>query len=210
MAEFWESSFVEKQTMWGFEPSESALAARDLFQEKQLQRILVPGMGYGRNAQLFRENGMDVTGIEISQTAINLAKNHYGESINIHHGSVTDMPYDAVLYDGIFCHALIHLLNQQERSKLLDDCYKQLRPGGYMVFSAVSTRSPNYGTGRQVSRSRFEIMEGVKMFFYDTDSVKQAFGKYGLAEVTEIEEPMKNKPGAPALKFFLVTCSKQV
>jgi len=209
MAEFWEASFVEKQTMWGFEPSESALVAKDLFQEKQLQRILVPGMGYGRNAQLFRESGMDVTGIEISQTAIDLAKTHYGVSIKIHHGSVTDMPYDAELYDGIFCHALIHLLNQKERRKLLNDCYSQLRPGGYMVFSAVSTKSPNYGTGRQVSRNRFEIMEGVKMYFYDRDAVKREFGKYGLAEVTEMEEPMKNMPGKPALKFHLVTCNKQ-
>ncbi|PDM37114.1 SAM-dependent methyltransferase, partial [Bacillus cereus] len=26
--EFWESSFIEKQTMWGFEPTESAILAK--------------------------------------------------------------------------------------------------------------------------------------------------------------------------------------
>ncbi|OKL39231.1 class I SAM-dependent methyltransferase [Pontibacter flavimaris] len=210
MAEFWETSFVEKQTMWGFEPSESAVVANDLFKEKQLRNILIPGIGYGRNAQLFHQNGMQVTGIEISKTAIGLAKSHYGESIKIHHGSVTDMPYDEVLYDGILCYALIHLLNQSERSKLLSDCYRQLRPGGYMVFTAVSTASPNYGAGRQLSENRFEIMEGVRMYFYDADAVKREFGKYGLAAFSEIEEPMKNMPGRPALKFFLVTCRKEV
>ena len=210
MAEFWEASFIEKQTMWGFEPSESAIVANNLFKEKQLQNILVPGFGYGRNAQLFRENGMQVTGIEISQTAIDLAKAHYGTDLKIYHGSVTDMPFDDVLYDGIFCYALIHLLGEKERQKLVDDCYNQLKPGGYMVFIAVSTKSPNYGVGRQLSENRFEIFEGVQMFFYNADAVRQEFGEFGLIDFTEIDEPMKNMPGKPPLRFYFVTCRKEV
>ncbi|NEM98006.1 class I SAM-dependent methyltransferase [Pontibacter burrus] len=209
MAEFWEESFIEKQTMWGFEPSESAIVANELFKEKQLKNILVPGFGYGRNAQLFRESGMVVTGIEISQTAIDLARQHYGADLKVYHGSVTDMPFDDVLYDGIFCYALIHLLNQDERRKLVSDCYSQLSPGGYMVFVAVSTKSPNYGTGRQLSRNRFEIFEGVQMYFYDEAVVKQEFGNYTLVDFKEIEEPTKHMPGKPPLRFYMVTCRKE-
>ncbi len=29
--EFWESSFAEKKTMWGFEPTESAILTKDFF-----------------------------------------------------------------------------------------------------------------------------------------------------------------------------------
>jgi SAM-dependent methyltransferase len=171
---------------------------------------LVPGIGYGRNAQLLRENGMHVIGIEISQTAIELARTHYGTDLEIYHGSVTDMPFDDLLYDGIFCYALIHLLNQRERRKLISDCYNQLKPGGYMIFVAVSTESPNYGAGRQLSNNRFEIFEGVKMYFYDEDAVKQEFGKYGLIDFSKIDEPAKNMPGKAALRFYLVTCRKEV
>jgi hypothetical protein len=32
MTEFWESSFIEKQTMWGFEPTDSAIVTKDFFQ----------------------------------------------------------------------------------------------------------------------------------------------------------------------------------
>lgn len=56
--------------------------------------MLIPGIGYGRNAQIFRDNGMKVTGIEISGTAIEMAKKHYGSDMTIYHGSVTDMPFD--------------------------------------------------------------------------------------------------------------------
>lgn len=50
---------------------------------------------------------MTVTGIEISETAIQLAEKHFGHTLKIHHGSVTDMPFDHAVYDGIFCHAIV-------------------------------------------------------------------------------------------------------
>ena len=120
--EFWENSFSEKQEMWGFEPAVSAVLVKDFFLEKAVKNVLIPGIGYGRNAQIFRENGITVTGIEISKTAIEMAKKHYGTGMTIHHGSVTDMPFDNGRYDGIFCHALIHLLDSNERKKLIRDC----------------------------------------------------------------------------------------
>src|SRR3546814_8695395 len=104
MTEFWEKSFIENQTMWGFEPTDSAIFANDFFIEKEIKDVLIPGIGYGRNAKLFLDSGIKVTGIEISRTAIDLATQHYGTNMNIYHGSVTDMPYDNHLYDGVFCY----------------------------------------------------------------------------------------------------------
>ncbi|PEW02806.1 SAM-dependent methyltransferase [Bacillus cereus] len=206
--EFWESSFIEKQTMWGFEPSESAIMAKDFFLEENVKNILVPGIGYGRNAKVFIDSGMHVTGIEISKTAIDLAKGN-GLDINIFNGSVTDMPFDNKRYDGIFCYALLHLLNQEEREKFITDCYSQLKPGGYMVFTTVSKKAPMFGKGKQLDKDYFEIMEGVKMFFYDPESIKQEFNQYGLVEVLEIDEPNKNADNKPSINFLFVKCKKE-
>lgn len=51
----------------GFEPTESAILAKDFFLEKNIKDILVPGIGYGRNAKVFIDNDINVTGIEISK-----------------------------------------------------------------------------------------------------------------------------------------------
>ncbi|HDR8083896.1 TPA: class I SAM-dependent methyltransferase, partial [Bacillus cereus] len=169
--EFWESSFIEKQTMWGLEPTESAILTKDFFIEKNVKDILVPGIGYGRNAKVFIDNGINVTGIEISKTAIDLARENGLEDVSMYHGSVNEMPFDNKLYDGIFSHALLHLLNGQEREKFIEDCYNQLKPGGYMVFTTVSKKAPMYGKGKQLDKDYYEIMEGVKMFFYDSESI---------------------------------------
>ncbi|SHN19148.1 bifunctional 2-polyprenyl-6-hydroxyphenol methylase/3-demethylubiquinol 3-O-methyltransferase UbiG [Chitinophaga sp. CF418] len=197
--EFWESAFVEKQEMWGFEPSKSAILTKDFFVEKAVKNVLIPGIGYGRNAQVFRENGMTVTGIEISKTAIEMAKKHYGTDMIIHNGSVTDMPFDDRQYDGIFCYALIHLLDSSEREKLIRDCYDQLSENGYMVFTVISKEAKTYGEGKFISKDRYEMFGGVKMFFYDKASIHAEFDRAGLCEITDVAE---NYP------FFLIKCKK--
>jgi SAM-dependent methyltransferase len=198
-SEFWESAFSGKQEMWGFEPSKSAILTKDFFVQKSVKNILVPGIGYGRNAQIFKQNGITVTGIEISKTAIKMAEKHYGTDIVIHHGSVNDMPFDQYLYDGIFCYALIHLLDSSERKKLINNCYNQLAGNGYMVFTAISKDARTYGQGKFVSKDRYEIFDGVKMFFYDRESIKSEFHEAGLFDITEINE---SQP------FFLIKCKK--
>lgn len=199
MTEFWEANFIEKQAMWGFEPSYSAILTKDLFVEKKIRNVLIPGIGYGRNARIFRDNGMAVTGIEISKTAIEIAGKHFGTDMTIHHGSVVDMPFDNNQYDGIFCYALIHLLDSSEREKLIRDCYHQLTDNGYMVFSAISKEAPTYGRGKFISKDRYEIFEGIKMYFYDRESIKSEFGQAGLFEIIEISDVQP---------FYLIKCRK--
>lgn len=197
--EFWETVFVERNEMWGLQPTPSTVLTQQLFSENGIRTVLVPGIGYGRNAQVFKESGMAVTGIEISKTAIDMARKHYGHDMIIYHGSVTDMPFDTSMYDGVYCFGLIHLLDVNERAKLVRDCFNQLNPGGLMVFVAISKEARTYGTGTYIEKDRYEIHKGVKIFFYDRESIQAEFGEAGLFEVAEITE---NFP------FFIIKCKK--
>lgn len=199
MTEFWEEAFKTSQEMWGFEPAPSTVLTKDLFLEHKVKNVLIPGIGYGRNAQIFRENGMTVTGIEISKTAIDLAKKHFGSDLIIHHGSVTEMPFDTTLYDGIYCYALIHLLSKQERAKFIQDCFNQLAEGGIMVFAAVTKEAPLYGQGTCIGKNRFELASGLKMFFYDKEILQEEFAEAGLFEILDVMD---------IFPFYLVKCRK--
>lgn len=209
MAEFWESNFKDKQEMWGSEPADAAMSCLELFRANGANKILIPGFGYGRNAKPFADDGFQVTGIEISETAIELSRKHFGERIKVYHGSVGEMPFDGEMYDGIFCYALIHLLNADERSKLISDCYRQLRPNGYMVFISISKKDMRYGSGTAIDKDTFETKHGVNLFFYDRDSVHEAFGNYGLLQVEEICEPSVNIGNKPVQHFLQIICHKQ-
>jgi len=199
MIEIWEKTFLAHQTMWGFEPAPSAIIAKDFFIERSVKSVLIPGIGYGRNAQVFKLNGIDVTGIEISKTAIEIARKHYGLTMTIHHGSVTEMPFDDKMYDGIFCYALIHLLDTYERQKLIQDCFNQLSENGFMIFVLISKKAKTYQTGKLISKDRYEVFEGVKMFFYDIDSIRAEFNDFGLFEIIEVNE---------SHPFFMIKCKK--
>lgn len=208
--EFWESCFKDKQEMWGWKPANSTLMALELFKKYGITNILIPGFGYGRNAKVFNDNGFKVSGIEISETAISLANKYFGDSVKIYHGSVNSMPFNQEQYDGIFSYGLIHLLNSDERMKLISNCYNQLEPNGYMVFVSISKMDSRYGDGQEISKDTFENPHGVTLFFYDSDSIKSEFGKYGLIGSKIIDESIKMKEftDVPEQKFWYIICKK--
>ena len=188
-------------------PSDAALLALDLFNANGIHEILIPGFGYGRNARVFVENGLTVTGIEISQSAIEMAKAN-GMDCTIHHGSVTSMPFDNKQFDGIFCYALIHLLNKEERNAFLKACYHQLKEEGLMVFVVASTQMSMYGSGRYISKDRYAVSEGLNVFFYNDQAVTEEFADFGLISSSDIEEPVKYMSGYDPMKLKLVVCKK--
>jgi SAM-dependent methyltransferase len=208
MNDFWENAFKEKQMMWGEHPTKVALETAELFKEKGFRKILIPGSGYGRNAQVFLEAGFEVTGIEISETAIEIGRSLFGSELRMLHGSVVDMPFDSEKYDGIFCHALIHILDMKERRKLIADCFSQLEAGGVMVFTAITKNAGTYGVGIKLSEDRFRTKDGVDLFFYDECSIREEFGEFGLKECNRIHEPQNGKPGLTT-EFWRIVCQKE-
>lgn len=206
--EFWEQAFSQRHEMWWWTPADSAKRALELFEKNVLHTILIPGFGYGRNAEVFTKNGYKVTGIEISETAVELGKKHFGDSIKIHHGSVSSMPFDTELYDGVFSYALLHLLSEDARKKCIRDCYNQLSPGGYMVFVSIAKSDFRYGQGKEVKTDTFEMPYGVTLFFYDTESIDIDFAEYGLVESIEISEGEKDMSNAQQQRFWYIVCRK--
>ncbi|WP_076417578.1 class I SAM-dependent methyltransferase [Colwellia sp. UCD-KL20] len=197
---FWENSFQDKKAMWGFEPTNSAKLTLKIFKDNHLKTVLIPGFGYGRNAELFDHNGFDITGIEISKTAIEIAQQYYGNTMKVFHGNVNQMPFEDKQYDGIFCYALLHLLNADERKRLIKNCYQQLQSNGYMIFVTLSKNTPSYGEGLKVSEDRFKTKHGVHLFYYDATSIESEFKNYGLVNNIEVEDSSQ--------KFCFITCKK--
>ena len=60
----WDVRFDKFNTMWGIEPTDSSIETKDCFLEQNITDVLIPGIGYGRNAKPFIEHNMEVTGIQ--------------------------------------------------------------------------------------------------------------------------------------------------
>ncbi len=204
MDEFWESAYKTSAKMWGENPTDNARHVLELFQRNKIKSILIPGFGYGRNAKVFYDEGFEVSGIEIAKTAIVRARKYFGSDVTIHHGSVTDMPFDEMLYESIYCYSLIHLLDEADRLKLIEDCYAQLRPNGLLVFISLSTNDKRFGVGEEVKKNTFHSPNGLNLYFYDKATVEKEFGKYSIIELKEIKEPEDE----PTEIHWMIVCKK--
>ncbi|KJD34277.1 methyltransferase [Tamlana nanhaiensis] len=204
MAEFWESAFKSNAKMWGETPTDNALYVLGILEKYHVKNLLIPGFGYGRNAKVFYDNGINVTGMEISKTAIQRARLYFNNTTTIHHGSVNNMPFDDAVYDAVYCYSLIHLLNITERQKLIKDCYNQLKPNGIMIFVALSVNDKRFGVGDQISKNTFYSPNGLNLYFYNKASINEEFGDYNLQIVKEINEPEES----PNERHWMIICKK--
>jgi hypothetical protein len=77
-----------------------------------------------------------------------------------------------------------------------------------MFFTTISKKDSLYAKGKHVSKDSFEIMKRARLFFYDTESIRKEFEKYGLLDFSEIDEPVKFNNNCPPMKFVLIKCKK--
>jgi len=185
--EYWNNRFSEKGKIWGTEPSKTAIYALKLFKKYEIKKILIPGAGYGRHTKFFSANNYEVTGIEISEKGLSIARDLDSES-KLLLGSVLDMPFDDEIYDAVFCYNLLHLLLEKQRISFIEKCYNQLRNAGFAFFSVFSEQEDSYGKGVQIEENTFESKPYRPTHYFTEEDLLQHFDTFTVIETSIIEE----------------------
>ena len=188
MNTFWEERYRDEGKIWGDTPSRTARYAVELFNKNGVHSVLVPGSGYGRNARAFARAGFNVSGIEISKTAVSLARQE-SPDIRYYEGSVLDMPFEAVVYDAIYCFNVLHLFRKDDRAAFLQRCREQVKAGGLLFFVVFSEREPSFGTGRMVEENTFESKPGREVHYYCEQDLVAGFTGCAILATGTMEDP---------------------
>ncbi|MFX1365949.1 MAG: class I SAM-dependent methyltransferase [Promethearchaeota archaeon] len=185
--EYWNSRFLDKGQIWGTEPSTTAKYSLKLFKKYNINTILIPGAGYGRHTKFFSINNYDVTGIEISEVALNIAKKFdpYSKLIL---GSVMDMPFNNEKYDAIFCFNVLHLLLENQRKIFIEKCYDQLQDNGFAFFSVFSESEESFGRGAKIEKNTFESKPYRPTHYFTEKDLLNHFKAFSVIETDIIEE----------------------
>ncbi|MGD0591843.1 MAG: class I SAM-dependent methyltransferase [Bacteroidota bacterium] len=186
--EYWNKRFHDEGIIWTLNPCKSALIAKDKFIDLGINSILIPGAGYGRNAKLFMDSGFTVTGIEISERAIEIAKEN-NVNIKYFNGSILDMPFDSEKYDSIFCFNVLHLFLKEERKVVIDKFRNQLKEHGYGFIVVMSELEESFGKGEEIEPNTNESRIGKPIHYFTDSDLREHFKEFQIIESGIIEEP---------------------
>lgn len=104
--------------------------------------VLDLGSGTGRNSNYIANLENDVTGMEISPTAIDIAKKRaekMGVKVKyLEHSIGAPYPFDDNYFDLILDVTSSNSLNEQEREVYIIETSRVLKPGGYFFVRALS------------------------------------------------------------------------
>ncbi len=106
------------------------------------QRLLEIGCGIGTDLARFARGGAEVTGLDLSQTAIDLAgKNfaHLGLTGDLRVADGERLPFPDASFDVVYGHGVLQYAAAPER--IIAEAHRVLRPGGqgiFMVYNRIS------------------------------------------------------------------------
>ncbi len=106
------------------------------------KKVLDVGCGAGVDLLRFARGGAVCTGIDISPSAIGLARKNaeYQKlDVDLRVADAEDLPFDEGAFDLVFAHGVIQYSNSTQR--VIDECRRVLKPGGDAIFQAYNRHS---------------------------------------------------------------------
>src|SRR5271157_1631667 len=197
--------YIKEGRIWGDTPSVTASYACKLFRSKGAKKLLIPGIGYGRNARVFVEAGFSVDGIEVSGEASNILKANL-PGVECFRGSALDMPFSDTIYDAIYCFNVLHLFREQERRSLTKKCLDRLKENGLAFFTVFCEKEPSFRKGKEVEPGTFESKPGRPVHYFTDDDLRSHFKDFMILEmglVEDAEDHGEEGPHVHVLRYVL-------
>lgn len=117
-------------------------------------KFLEVGCGAGPNLIWLAERGIAAYGVDISPTALDLAKRHFetrglrDRLGALEHGSATALPFPDASFDGVLESCVFQHLTKDERKAAFAEVARVLKPGGVFVGHMLNRRHSTYDKQR--------------------------------------------------------------
>lgn len=105
-------------------------------------KILELGCGVGYDSKYLAELGAKVTGIDLSEKLINIAKENV-DNCKFFVGDITEPLEKLGKFDGVLCLATIMHVNIEKMKKTFENISKVLKEGGLLLVSAFDGNEKN-------------------------------------------------------------------
>jgi SAM-dependent methyltransferase len=207
MNQYWDKRFEAEGRIWGDSPSLTAEHALEIFRNAGVQKILVPGSGYGRNTRLFSASGFDVTGVEISAAAYAMSL-AFDKLSRFYKMSALNMVLIEGSYDAVYCFNVLHLFREKERQLFIQQCAGKIQGGGMMYFTVFSEEESSFGKGQETETNTFESKPGRPVHYFTESDLAAHFENMKILETGIKEDPEEHGSEGPHTHRLRYICVK--
>ena len=204
----WEETFVRYPDMFGSEASDPARIAAEIFKKEGKNVILELGGGQGRDTIFFARNGLHMTVLDYSESAVRAIADRAQKSglsgyvTALQHDVRVVLPFADESMDGCYSHMLYCMaLTTSELEFLSREVRRVLRPKGLHIYTVRHTRDSHFGKGIHRGGDMYEV-DGFIVHFFSKEKVERLAEGFEILGIDELEE------GELPRKLFLVTLRK--
>ena len=178
----WEQ-FFSANTATEWYPSEPCVRALCSYRKEfgsSGKKVLDLGCGNGRHVWLAAKEGFDAYGIDLSEKAIELAKDWMAREHlpykDLRSGNMADpLPYEDNFFDIIISYGALDHMPIGESTKAIMQARRVLKPGGLIVLKLEANSSFTSSYGKEVAKNELildkPVERGMLQHFFDQDEV---------------------------------------
>ena len=135
--------------------------------------ILDIGCGTGHWSVFLSEKGFGVTGIDISDAMLDLAKNKY-PGMNFLKGNSQNLPFNNNSFDAVLSVTMLEFVDNIE--KAVDEMYRVLKNSGYIIVGCLNKNSV-------IGKNKSNDPVFKNAVFLSTDMLHKVFHQFEITEI---------------------------
>jgi tellurite methyltransferase len=157
----WDRRWQDEQTRENWRTPESLVVdSLPMFQRKDVRTAIDIGCGIGRHALFLSEHVFNVTGVDLSESGLNEARDvavKAGLDIDYRPGDFVSLPVENGSYDLALAWNVIYHGDGDVVRTAISEVRRVLRPGGLFLGSMMSKRNDYFGKGTEIRPNTFVI-----------------------------------------------------
>ena len=193
----WKMVQGENANYW-LEPSVESYYVLNRWKSEGKKDLLDLGCGLGRHTILAAENGFITKGFDLSENAVERAKEYSekeGLNVEFKIGDMLNLPYEDNSFDCILCVNVISHTDTEGMKKVVSELKRILKDGGecYMTLGSKDTwgfKREDWPLVDPNTRIRVEDgpENGIPHFYADYDLIKELFKDFKIEKVFQRED----------------------
>jgi ubiquinone/menaquinone biosynthesis C-methylase UbiE len=156
--------------------------------------MLDAGCGIGRYSVFFAEQGIKVSGIDISAEAVEVAKAWLHKKslhADLAVGDVSNLQFDNETFDLVVTDGVLDHVPMKDAKKMIQEIWRVLKPSGYLFITLRSIDDCEFTRGEKFEHNSYILPtgyeKGIIQHYFDINEIQELLQGFKVFDI-ELEE----------------------